>query len=203
VDQLLSQFGSSVQGVLDSAAVQFALRAAAVYLVLLWLGAAFWAFRDASHRSHNLLAPYAAGALVVLATPVFFPFALLLYMIVRPGETLVEAWERRMAEEAAAEAIPLCAGCGRRTDPEWLACPACGNVLRHRCGACARLMALDWNVCAWCGNEPAAGGNELAPRRPVPNVSRPSPAPPNRSGHGAVGADDGVAAFHPSRVPLD
>jgi RNA polymerase subunit RPABC4/transcription elongation factor Spt4 len=157
MDQLLAQFGQTIQGILDSPVVQVGARAVAIYVVLLWLGSAFWAFRDASHRTHNLLAPYAAGALVVLATPLFFPFALILYWIVRPGETLVDAWERRMAEEAAAEAIPLCSGCGRRTDPDWLACPSCGQRLHRRCAACGRLMGLDWNLCAWCGSEPATG----------------------------------------------
>jgi RNA polymerase subunit RPABC4/transcription elongation factor Spt4 len=157
VDQILKNFGDTVQGILDSPFVQVGIRAIALYVVLLWLGSAFWAFRDASRRTHNLFAPYAAGALIILATPLFFPFALILYAIVRPGETLLEAWERRMAEEAAAEAVPLCFGCGRRTDPEWLACPSCGQRLHHRCAACGRLMGLDWNLCAWCGSEPAAG----------------------------------------------
>lgn len=206
MDQLLSQFGSSVQGVVDSPAVQFALRAAAVYLVLLWLGSAFWAFRDAGHRSRNLLAPYLAGALVVLATPAFFPFALVLYMILRPGETLVEAWERRMAEEAAAEAIPLCAACGRRTDPDWLACPACGATLHHRCASCGRLMGLEWNVCAWCGSDPSGSVVELTPRRVA--TSQPPARSPRRAfevgGVAATGtAEETLAAFQPSRVSLD
>jgi RNA polymerase subunit RPABC4/transcription elongation factor Spt4 len=156
VDQILKNFGDSINGILGSPIVQVGIRAIALYVVLLWLGSAFWAFRDASRRTRNLIAPYAAGALVVLATPVFFPFALILYAIVRPGETLVEAWERRMTEEAAAEAVPLCAGCGRRTDPDWLACPTCGQRLHHRCATCGRLMGLEWNLCAWCGTDVAA-----------------------------------------------
>jgi predicted RNA-binding Zn-ribbon protein involved in translation (DUF1610 family) len=156
VDQILKSFGDSINGILDSPIVQVGIRAIALYVVLLWLGSAFWAFRDASRRTRNLIAPYAAGALVVLATPVFFPFALILYAIIRPGETLVEAWERRMTEEAAAEAVPLCAGCGRRTDPDWLACPSCGQRLHHRCATCGRLMGLEWNLCAWCGTEVAS-----------------------------------------------
>jgi predicted RNA-binding Zn-ribbon protein involved in translation (DUF1610 family) len=203
VDQLLAQFGTSVQGVLDAPAVQFALRAAALYLVLLWLGSAFWAFRDASHRTHNLLVPYVAGAVVVLATPVFFPFALVLYLIVRPGETLVEAWDRRMAEEAAAEAVPLCAGCGRRTDPEWLACPSCGHVLHHRCATCGRLMALDWNVCAWCGTEPAASASDLLPRQQARDAFGRFSGAPGRRGPSEAAAEESIAAFRPSRIPLD
>lgn len=161
MDQIVKSFTDSLQGILDSPFVQVAIRAVALYIVLLWLGSAFWAFRDASRRTHNLFAPYAAGALVILASPLFFPFALILYAIVRPGETLVDAWERRMAEEAAAEAVPLCAGCGRRTDPDWLACPSCGQRLHRRCAACGRLMGLEWNLCAWCGSEPATGAVAL------------------------------------------
>jgi RNA polymerase subunit RPABC4/transcription elongation factor Spt4 len=168
VDQILQSFGDSINGILSTPIVQVAIRAVAIYIVLLWLGSAFWAFRDASRRTRNLLAPYAAGALVVLATPVFFPFALILYAIVRPGETLVESWERRMTEEAAAEAIPLCVGCGRQTDPDWLACPTCGQRLHHRCVSCGRLMGLDWNLCAWCGTEIASDVVAFPAQHPEP-----------------------------------
>lgn len=228
MDQLLNSFGDSLRGILDSPVVQVAIRAVALYAILVWLGSAFWAFRDAGRRTHNLFAPYAAGALVILATPLFFPFALILYAIVRPGETLVEAWERRMAEEAAAEAVPLCAGCGRRTDPDWLACPTCGQRLHRRCAACGRLMGLDWNLCAWCGSEPATG--TAAVPRSIANSERRAPVPPDvptppfvpaappdhaarvigsSVGHAESGSGpgsetvDSVAAFAPSRLPLD
>lgn len=219
MEQLLSQFGSSVQGILDSTPVQVTLRAIALYVVLLWLGAAFWAFRDASHRTHNLLAPYAAGALVILATPLLFPFALILYAIVRPNETLVEAWERRLAEEAAAEAVPLCPTCGRRADPDWLACPSCGQRLHHRCASCGRLMGLDWSLCAWCGAEPASSlvplrRRDVAPASEPASAARGSPVASARGGprlervpgDGTASSGesiDTVAAFAASRVPLD
>jgi RNA polymerase subunit RPABC4/transcription elongation factor Spt4 len=222
VGQILDSFGESLRGILDSPVVQVAIRAVALYVILVWLGAAFWAFRDAGRRTHNLFAPYAAGALIILASPLFFPFALVLYAIVRPGETLVEAWERRMAEEAAAEAVPLCAGCGRRTDPDWLACPSCGQRLHRRCAACGRLMGLEWNLCAWCGSEPAtrvgavprsiADGERRAPAPPfvpaaptdraarlVGGASEPAAPPVSLGAEGT----ESVAAFASSRLPLD
>jgi RNA polymerase subunit RPABC4/transcription elongation factor Spt4 len=222
VDQILNSFGDSLRGILDSPVVQVAIRAVALYVILVWLGSAFWAFRDAGRRTHNLFAPYAAGALVILASPLFFPFALVLYAIVRPGETLVEAWERRMTEEAALEAVPLCAACGRRTDPDWLACPSCGQRLHRRCVACGRLMGLEWNLCAWCGSEPAAA--IAAVPLSIADAERRAPtppfvpaAPPDRAARlvggasdpgasrAAVGAEDSesVAAFASSRLPLD
>jgi RNA polymerase subunit RPABC4/transcription elongation factor Spt4 len=231
VDQILKSFSDSIRGVLDSPFVQVGIRAVALYVILLWLGSAFWAFRDASRRTHNLLAPYAAGALIVLATPLFFPFALILYAIVRPGETLVEAWERRMAEEAAAEAVPLCSNCGRRTDPDWIACPSCGQRLHHRCAACGRLMGLDWNLCAWCGSEPAASivplpsANARDRRAVARRVHEPAGYERADAGSrdretradaaidtGAVStsavtggpdATDTIAAFAPTNLPLD
>ncbi len=205
MDQLLSQFGQEVQQVVDSPAVQFALRAAVLYLVLLWLGSAFWAFRDAGNRSRNLLAPYLAGALVVLATPLFFPLALVLYLIVRPGETLDEVWERRLTEEAAAETVSHCAACGRRTDREWLACPTCGAALHHRCVACGRLMDLDWNLCAWCGSEPARPVVELPARSPASQLASSAPKPSRGvAGLAAVGGvEEPVVTLRPSRVTPD
>ncbi len=194
MDQLLGQFGDSFQGVLDSAPIQLALRAIALYLALLWLAAAFWAFRDAGRRTRNLVAPYVAGAVVILATPVLFPFALLLYLIVRPGETLTEAWERQLAEEAVADASPVCAGCGRRVDGDWLACPACGQRLHHRCASCGRLTGLDWNVCAWCGVELVH--REVESPIPLPVATR-----PQRSDAVADGTADVAAATATSVAP--
>ena len=55
-----------------------------VYVVLLWLGTAYWAFRDMQARSENPILPYFASALIIFFTPLLFLFAVVLYLIVRP-----------------------------------------------------------------------------------------------------------------------
>ena len=42
----------------DNPLIQFGLRAAAVYIVVLWLASAYWAFRDLQHRTNNAVASH-------------------------------------------------------------------------------------------------------------------------------------------------
>ncbi len=164
----------------DSPVVQLGLRAIAIYVVILWLAGAYWAFRDMQLRTSNPILPYFAASLVILFTPVFFPFAIIAYRIVRPQEKIGEVYERTLAEEALlaeVEAVKSCPTCARRVNDEWIICPTCRTRLNRVCPNCSRLVGLDWSLCAWCGRdfERAVPGFEaIAPPRPA---SRPAPPP--------------------------
>ena len=100
MDQIIGEIGKALGGFFGSAPVQFALQAIAVYLIILWLAGAYWAFRDMQQRSENPILPYFASALIIFLTPLQFVFAVILYLIVRPRETLAEVYERSLAEES-------------------------------------------------------------------------------------------------------
>jgi hypothetical protein len=155
-DQLSESIGQTIDTIVNNPIFQLGLRAVLIYVVLIWLASAFWAYRDMQHRSANPVAPYLAAAFIILFTPVFFVFAILLYRIVRPKETVAEANERALAEEAMLadiEARPHCANCSRPVHEEWIICPSCRNRLRRVCPNCSRLVELDWSLCAWCGKD--------------------------------------------------
>jgi hypothetical protein len=186
---LLNQITSFLGGIWDSPIVQLGLRAIAIYVVILWLAAAYWAFRDMQLRTANPILPYFAASLVIIFTPVFFPFAIIAYRIVRPQEKIGEVYERTLAEEALlaeVEAVKSCPTCARRINEEWIICPTCRTRLNRVCPNCSRLVGLDWSLCAWCGRdfERAVPGFEAipAPRptaRPATDTSfsRPAAAP--------------------------
>jgi len=156
MDQIVQQIGSTIGGFFGNPAVQFGLRAAAVYVVGLWLASAYWAFRDLQGRTDNPVAPYLAASLVILFTPVFFVLAVVVYRIVRPHERIGDVNERALAEEALlneVESVPHCPGCHRRINAEWLICPSCRTRLNRVCPNCSRLVGLDWSLCAWCGKD--------------------------------------------------
>jgi predicted RNA-binding Zn-ribbon protein involved in translation (DUF1610 family) len=155
MSQITDQFGAAVADIVGHPIVQMAAQGIVIYAVALWLAAAFWAFRDMRCRTVNPLAPYLAAGGVILFSPLLFPLAVLAYRIVRPQETISEAWERHLAEEAMRAELDAttCAGCGRRVDEEWLACPTCGTRLSRRCVECGKAVALDWSLCAWCGRD--------------------------------------------------
>ena len=152
----LSGVGDSITSFFGSPIVQFGLEAIGVYIVIVWLAAAFWAFRDMQLRTANPILPYLAAAFIVGFTPVLFVFAILIYKIIRPQERLGEAYERGLAEEALLaeiDAIEHCATCGRKVHEEWILCPTCRTRLKRVCPNCNRLVGFEWTLCAWCGRD--------------------------------------------------
>jgi len=156
MDQILQPIADSLNTIFQSDIVQFGLRAVGLYLVIIWLACAYWAFRDMQQRSDNPILPYVAAAGIILFTPIFFVFAYWIYKLVRPHEKIGETWERNLAEEALlaeVESIHHCPTCERRIDDEWIICPTCRTRLKRVCPNCSRLVGMDWSLCAWCGKD--------------------------------------------------
>jgi RNA polymerase subunit RPABC4/transcription elongation factor Spt4 len=152
----LQQVADAIGSIFNSPLVQFGIRAAVVYVVVLWLAASYWAFRDMQLRTDNPILPYVAAAGIILLTPFFFPFAIVVYRIVRPQERMGEVYERNLAEEALlneVESVRHCPGCNRRIHEDWLICPTCRTRLNRVCPNCGKLVGLDWSLCAWCGRD--------------------------------------------------
>lgn len=121
-------------------------------LAALWLSLIIWAFRDMRLRSRDPFAQLLA-ALLVAALPIF---GVVIYLILRPPETLAEAYERALEEEALLQEIeerPACPGCSRTVQENWILCPYCHTRLKKACPDCNSLMALNWNLCPYCGNQ--------------------------------------------------
>ena len=177
MDEIFGEIGKALGGFFGSAPVQLALQAIAVYLIILWLAGAYWAFRDMQQRTENPILPYVAASFIIIFTPIFFPLAIFVYKIIRPHEKIGEVYERNLAEEALlaeVEAIHSCPTCARRVNDEWIICPTCRTRLNRVCPNCSRLVGLDWSLCAWCGKDferrdmPAAAMARPAPIMPLP-----------------------------------
>ena len=116
----------------------------------LWLSTVIWVFRDIRARTRDIFA-----VLLALLLALVLPFAgVLLYLLLRPRDTLVEQYERSLEEEALLQEIEernVCPACHEPVDEDFLACPNCATRLKNRCTHCSRLMKLDWNICAYCG----------------------------------------------------
>jgi RNA polymerase subunit RPABC4/transcription elongation factor Spt4 len=156
MDQIFGEIGKALAGFFGSPVVQLALQAIAVYLIILWLAGAYWAFRDMQQRTENPILPYVAASFIIVFTPIFFPLAIFVYKIIRPHEKIGEVYERNLAEEALlaeVEAIKSCPTCARRVNDEWIICPTCRTRLNRVCPNCSRLVGLDWSLCAWCGKD--------------------------------------------------
>lgn len=161
-DSAVGRLGEFAGGIVDDIAgmplVRLAGLAVAGYASLVWLAAAWWTMQDLRRRHGDPALPYLAAGLVVLASPLLFPLALVIYHIVRPARTLAEsrrlALEVRLDElEVEGDAPPQCRGCAAPIEADWLRCPACRSRLGYACAGCGRAMGADWDVCAWCGAE--------------------------------------------------
>lgn len=121
------------------------------FVAALWLSLVIWTFRDMRTRSRDLFAQIlAAGVVAVLNIP-----GLLVYLILRPRETLAEAYARSLEEEALLQSIeekPVCPGCGRATREHWQVCPYCHTKLKKVCVTCGELLQLGWNICPHCAS---------------------------------------------------
>jgi RNA polymerase subunit RPABC4/transcription elongation factor Spt4 len=118
-------------------------------LSALWLGMTIWTWQDMGARSRDPLARIAATLLVLLVPG----FGLVVYLMLRPRETLADAYERSLEEEALLQEIeekPACPGCGRPTQKDWQVCPYCHTRLKKDCVNCHQLLELTWNLCPYC-----------------------------------------------------
>lgn len=156
MEEILGTIGSAIGSIFDNPVIRFGFQIIAIYWVVLWLAAAYWAFRDMQLRSENPIAPYLAAAFVIVFTPLLFPLAVFAYRIVRPQERIGEIYERNLAEEAMLaeiEAVRHCPTCDRTVHDEWIICPTCRTRLNRVCPNCSKLVGLDWSLCAWCGRD--------------------------------------------------
>ena len=120
------------------------------FLAALWLSLVIWTFRDIRSRSRDIFAQILATLVVaILNLP-----GLLIYVMVRPRETLAEAYDRSLEEEALLQSIEeqeSCPGCGQRADRDWIVCPYCHTKLKKRCHSCGQAIDIRWSVCPYCG----------------------------------------------------
>ena len=223
MDQVLQQIGKAFGDVINNQYVQLAGQGIAIYFVVLWLAAAYWAFRDMQLRAENPLVPYLAASFVILSTPLLFPAAVFVYRIVRPQEKIGEVYERNLAEEALlaeVEAVKSCPTCARRVHDDWIICPTCRTRLNRVCPNCSRLVGLDWSLCAWCGKDferreaPAAGLTQIPAAReaavaglvqitgPLEAVTAAHETPPVRASLRAASSRSTRSAARPSTDPL-
>jgi hypothetical protein len=113
-------------------------------------GMVIWTFRDIRARSRDVLAQILA-TLLVLVLPVI---GLVVYLMLRPRETLEEAYEHSLEQEALLQAIEEpeeCPGCGQRIDSSFLYCPDCHTRLKKACPECSSPLRLHWTLCPYCG----------------------------------------------------
>jgi RNA polymerase subunit RPABC4/transcription elongation factor Spt4 len=160
--------------------IMLVVAVAASYWAILWLSAVIWTYRDMRDRGSDVLSQIVAVLLVL----VFNLPGLILYLILRPHETLAEAYVRNLETEAMLHEMneqEVCYACQKHIRPDFAYCPHCRTRLQEACGNCGRPLNLNWAICAYCGRERLSGGPVTPPSpkraRDVPSQMAASPEP--------------------------
>lgn len=166
------------------------------YVGILWLSAIVWAYRDVRERTRDSVSQVVAVLLVL-----FFNIAgLLLYLILRPQETLAEAYERSLESEALLQELQdqqACPTCRRRVEQDFIVCPYCRARLRDPCQACGKALVFAWAACPYCGAE--RGRQPAAAAAAVAAAAAAAPAEPQAAP--ATSDAGATAALNPQPVP--
>ena len=131
-----------------------------VWALLLWLSVVVWVYRDIRDRSRDSSLQILSVFIVLTFFPGFNLPGLSLYLLLRPGETLEEAYARSLEEEALLRELGdegSCLSCRRLVDKDFQYCPSCQTQLKDQCAKCERLLSFSWVACPTCGtSRPAA-----------------------------------------------
>lgn len=141
---------------------------AGVWALLLWLSIIVWVYRDIRERTRDLGLQVLAVFVVMIFFPGFNIPGLALYLMLRPRESLEEAYARSLEEEALLREIGdegMCPSCRRFVEKDWRLCPFCATHLKDVCTKCQQLLSFNWVACPLCGTE----------RRGAPAPERPKP----------------------------
>lgn len=126
------------------------------FLFAFWVSMGIWTFNDIRSRSRDWLA-ISLACLLVLVFPIV---GLILYLLIRPKDTLAEVYDRALEEEALLrelESTTACHSCGSPIKEEWVYCPTCHAQLQHSCNSCGNLVRTEWDICVICGTAQQSG----------------------------------------------
>jgi RNA polymerase subunit RPABC4/transcription elongation factor Spt4 len=142
------------------------------FVVALWISLVIWTFRDMRSRSRDAFAQLLAALMVF----VLGPLGALLYLLLRPRETLAEKYERSLEEEALLQDIEerqICPGCKQPIEEDYVVCPICHTRLRQPCVHCGKLIHPRWSVCPYCAmSQEVVPGVEAAGRVTLADLER-------------------------------
>ena len=133
------------------------------FVIVFWLATAYWVLKDARRRVDD---PWLVvmAAVLGLVPPFLGP---IIYLFVRPAESIEERHERelenRALEERPAQNDLRCPVCRGQVDASYLVCPVCTTRLKQACSSCGSPLEPIWQVCPYCATPvpPAAADPDV------------------------------------------
>jgi RNA polymerase subunit RPABC4/transcription elongation factor Spt4 len=136
-----------INGITGDARFILASRLCALFLIVMYFAIVFWTWRDANRRG-------AMGWFWGLCAAIFPFVGWMVYLVVRPPDTIDDAHEReleiRAREAQLARDYDTCPSCFKAVEKDFLICPYCMKKLRKPCVECGKALKLNWQVCPYC-----------------------------------------------------
>src|SRR3989337_107879 len=148
-----------------------------VWALLLWLSIVVWVYRDIRDRTRDSSLQVLSVFVVLMFFPAFNVPGLALYLMLRPRDTLEEAYARSLEEEALLRELGdegSCPSCRRLTEKDFHYCPSCQTQLKDECAKGKHLLSFSGVACPYCG--PGRPGATAAPPPSPAQVSGGQPA---------------------------
>ncbi len=139
-------------------AATLAVTVAGAYVLVLWIGIIAWTYRDIRDRTRDT----AFQIVAILLVLVFNIPGWIIYMILRPDETLAEAYARSLEEEALLQELEeqgICPSCKRYVTADFVICPYCRTQLKEPCTNCGRPLSFNWVACPYCTTQKAVAAS--------------------------------------------
>lgn len=117
--------------------------------VIFWIVVLDWIWADSGERTSNKR----SRILYVILAAIFNVFGWLIYLIIRPSQTIEEIYwadlERRYLKYETSE-LGDCPKCGTQLYPGFLYCPSCNYKLKRKCPSCGVYVDKKSNFCPFC-----------------------------------------------------
>lgn len=117
--------------------------------VIFWIVVLDWIWVDSGERTSNKR----SRILYVILAAVFNVFGWLIYLIIRPSQTIEEIYwadlERRYLKYETSE-LGDCPKCATQLYPGYLYCPNCNYKLKRKCPSCGVYVDKKSNFCPFC-----------------------------------------------------
>ena len=139
--------GSVLNPILSNPLFGLVRNLCSLFFIVLYFAIIFWTWRDASRRG-------AMGWFWALVVAIFPVVGWIVYLVVRPPDTLDDAHEReleiRSREAQLTREYDTCPSCYKPVEKDFLICPYCMKKLRKSCVECGKALKLNWQVCPYC-----------------------------------------------------
>ncbi len=170
------------------AALKLAAALLIIYVLVLWISAVVWVYRDVKMRTND---PFSQWVAVILVGFFAIP-GLIVYLVIRPQETITDAYERSLEAEAILQELQAdatsCQNCRRPIESDYTICPHCRAMLREPCKSCAKPVRVTWIACPYCGVDRTPVRPQRVPQAQPAASTTPLQAPVRQASRAAATA---------------